>query len=71
MPAAEPAQVSASGLTLVVALVLLYLLPSLIAVLRGSPRAGRLARANLVLGWSGVGWILVLAFALTDRPRRR
>ena len=71
MPATAPPHLDLTAVGLVVGLVLLYVLPSLIAVLRGSPRAGRLVHANLVLGWSGVGWLLVLAFALTDRPRHR
>jgi len=53
-----------SSLLVVVALVCLYLLPSLIAAARG---VHGVARLNLLAGWTGVGWVLALVRACRHR----
>jgi hypothetical protein len=52
------------GLTVIVGLALLYLLPSLIAW--KSPRIAAIGVANLVFGWTIVGWFIVLIWALAE-----
>lgn len=46
----------------------LYLAPSAVALLRRHPRKVAIIALNLLLGWSGIGWIAALAWALI-RPR--
>jgi hypothetical protein len=41
----------------------LYLLPTLVASRRGHPNAGPIAALNLLLGWTGVGWIAALIWS--------
>jgi len=47
----------------------LYVLPSLIGVVRHGPSAARLVVINVLLGWTVCGWIWALALACS-RPRR-
>lgn len=54
---------------LVVALLCLYLLPYLIACKRRHPNHRPILVINLGLGWSVVGWILCLAWAVCDLQR--
>jgi hypothetical protein len=50
-------------------LVLLYFLPTLLAWRRGVRAINTLFVFNLLIGWSGIGWLLVLwqAMALSVR----
>jgi hypothetical protein len=41
---------------------LLYVVPSLVAV--GKESAGRVIALNLLIGWTIVGWVLALAWAV-------
>jgi len=43
-----------------------YFLPAFIALLRGKRNAGALAVLNLLLGWTLVGWVVALVWALTN-----
>ena len=40
-----------------------YLLPWAIAVSRGKSNAGTIGVVTLLLGWTGIGWIVALVFA--------
>ena len=42
----------------------LYLLPTLIAVIRRAPDTATVAILNILLGWTLIGWILCLVLAL-------
>lgn len=44
--------------------VILYLLPSIIALGRGTPKPVVVFICNIAFGWTIVGWILILVFAL-------
>jgi hypothetical protein len=46
----------------------LYFLPTLIAAHRGHSVAGVLL-LNLLFGWTCIGWIALLLWALASRPR--
>ena len=41
--------------------VLLYLVPTLVAVLRGKRHPGAVIVVNLLLGWTFIGWVVALA----------
>jgi hypothetical protein len=49
-------------------LVLLYFLPTLIAANRGHQITGILL-LNLLFGWTAIGWIALLLWALLTAPR--
>ena len=63
-----PISLSPSDLLAVVALVTLYLVPTVVAVARGCWNAPRVVRVNLVYGWIGIGWFAALIAACTG-PR--
>ena len=42
-----------------------YMLPWAIAATRGKSNAGAIGWINLLLGWTGVGWIVTLVMACT------
>jgi Superinfection immunity protein len=48
----------------------LYLLPSMVAALRGHLDAAAIFVLNLVLGWTGLGWLVALIWSLTGNARR-
>jgi hypothetical protein len=47
-----------------------YLLPSIVARLRHAEDAGSIFVTNLVLGWTGIGWLIALLLAVQN-PKRR
>ena len=57
------AQVAATGL----AVAMIYAAPALIAAWRRHRRAERIALLNLLLGWTVIGWLVLLVWAV--RPR--
>jgi hypothetical protein len=48
---------------MVLAIVLLYMLPTLIAFGRAYPRRQDVALVNILLGWTLIGWIAVFLWA--------
>lgn len=50
-------------LTWLAVLAALYLLPTGIAMVRKMPNAAPIAFINLLLGWTGVGWVIALVMA--------
>ncbi len=56
---------------LICGLVALYFLPILVAAARGSLSLRRVARLDLHLGWTGVGWLAALVIACTSPVRTR
>ena len=55
-------------MTFIVALFVLYWLPTIIAIARHTHSALGVATLNFFLGWTGVGWILALLWALAASP---
>lgn len=45
----------------------IYILPSIIAFKRGHPNAGAICALNILLGWSLLGWVASLVWALTQQ----
>lgn len=47
---------------------LLYFVPTVIAWFRGHHKFGAIFFLNLIFGWSGIGWVALLVYAiLTDK----
>jgi hypothetical protein len=51
-------------MTFILFLFVMYWLPTLIAIVRHTPSALGVAMLNFFLGWTVVGWILALVWAL-------
>jgi Superinfection immunity protein len=51
-------------MTFVLTLFLMYWLPTIVAVVRHTPSALGVAVLNFFLGWTVIGWILALVWAL-------
>lgn len=51
--------------------VLLYVLPSLIALLRQHWHTGAILLINLLLGWTLIGWLVALFMACSSAHRPR
>ena len=58
------------GLSLVViAALFFYLLPSMIASIRNVEHGGAIIAINLLFGWTVLGWIAALIWAVVEKPR--
>ncbi len=57
------------GIALLILLVLLYFLPFAIANHRGRDSQGTIFLLNLLLGWTVLGWLVVLILAWTGENR--
>ena len=55
-------------LTFIAVLFVMYWLPTIIAVLRRTPFALRVAAVNFFLGWTIIGWFVALIMALAAVP---
>lgn len=62
-----PLQMAVVGITMVMVLVL-YLLPTIVAVKRNSPHTVAVVLINFFFGFSGIGWIVALVLA-TKQPQ--
>jgi hypothetical protein len=51
-------------MTFMLTLFLMYWLPTIIAVVRHTPSALGVAMLNFFLGWTVIGWIMALVWAL-------
>ncbi len=58
------------GVVMMIAVALVYVLPSMLAWKRGSRRRWKITAINLLLGWTVIGWIvaMVLTFAYEPPP---
>ena len=56
------------GLLFVLAVLGLWLLPIIIASHRHHRQIGPIVIVTLLLGWSGIGWIVALAWSLSSNP---
>ena len=61
---------AAKELVLIPIMLGFYILPTLLAWLRRHPRRWTITLINLLLGWTGVAWVIamVMNFALTPTP---
>jgi hypothetical protein len=58
-------------MTFFLALFVLYWLPTIIAIARHTNSALGVAAFNFLLGWTGVGWVLALMWALAATPAQQ
>ena len=57
--------------TLILLAIVLYWLPTIVAVQRGHNAALAISVLNLFAGWSGVGWLISLVWACTGDVKNR
>lgn len=53
------------GDALLLILAVVYFIPALVALKRKHNQKGAITALNLLLGWSGIGWIIALVWAMT------
>jgi len=53
-----------AGIILPALLVVLYMAPTLVALRRGAAPFRRVLLTNLFLGWTMIGWVVALTWAL-------
>ena len=58
-------------MTFLLFLFVMYWLPTLIAIVRQTPSALGVAMLNFFLGWTVIGWIVALVWALAANPHAR
>ena len=56
-------------MTFLLFLFAMYWLPTLVALVRQTPSALGIAALNFFLGWTVIGWILALVWALAANTR--
>jgi hypothetical protein len=57
-----------TGGALLIVLIVLYFVPTILAMLRRVPNVGSVMVINLFLGWSLIGWVVALAMAVRSVP---
>ena len=58
-------------MSFILALFLMYWLPTIVAVARHTPSALGVAALNFFFGWTVVGWIFAMIWALAAHPNER
>ncbi|WP_203292424.1 superinfection immunity protein [Maricaulis parjimensis] len=53
-----------------IAALVVFFLPALIALLRGHDNTFAIFLTNLLLGWTGIGWLVALIWSFTAIRRR-
>jgi hypothetical protein len=62
---------SAVMMTFLMILFMMYWLPTLVAIVRHTPSALGVAALNFFLGWTVIGWIMALVWALAAGPAQQ
>jgi hypothetical protein len=55
-----------NGTILIIFVVFFYLIPALIAIMRGHRQKGAIIALNIFLGWTLLGWVGALVWAFTN-----
>lgn len=58
---------STSGILLIVIVFGFYFFPTIIAIKRGKANVASIALVNLFLGWTFIGWIVALVWAVSKQ----
>jgi hypothetical protein len=58
-----------SAVIIFIVLAAIYLLPSIVAALRKHLSEGAIVLVNIVFGWTLLGWLIALIWALTGNTR--
>ena len=59
-----------SGVETGIVALVVFFLPALIALLRGHDNTFAIFLTNLLLGWTGIGWVVALIWSFTAIRRR-
>ena len=63
------------GIIIMFGMIILYFLPSIIGARNHKKNQNAIILLNLFLGWSGIGWIIALIWAVMvddkDEPKRK
>lgn len=54
------------GLSIIILLIAFYFLPTIISGVKGKKNSVAIFFLNLLLGWTVLGWIIALVWALTQ-----
>jgi len=54
---------STTNIILLLLILILYMLPTLLAFSREHPRRGAIGVANILIGWTLIGWVVVFLWA--------
>lgn len=66
-----PALVAAMGLAALIAVLFIpYWIPTIVAFVRKHPSKAGILAVNFFFGWTFIGWVLSLAWALSDNTAR-
>jgi Na+/H+-dicarboxylate symporter len=57
-------------MTFLLTLFVMYWLPTIVAMVRHTPSALGIAALNFFLGWTVIGWLLALVWALAAHPQQ-
>ena len=66
-PSGQPTVSDASMVAMIAGWILVYWLPTVIAMVRGTATGVWVGVINLLLGWTGIGWIVALVLSLLGR----
>lgn len=66
-PSGQPTVSDASMVAMIAGWILVYWLPTVIAMVRGTATGVWVGVINLLLGWTGIGWIVALVLSLIGR----
>jgi len=55
-----------AGLMIMGGMLVMYFLPCIIALARGTKRVAGIIVVNFFLGWTMIGWVAALAWAVAD-----
>lgn len=58
------------GIFWLAVLAAIYFLPAIVAALVKNPQAGAIFILNMLLGWTGIGWVVALVWAFVISSKR-
>jgi len=58
-----------TGLIILILILAIYFLPAIVSWQRGHRNDNAIGMLNLFLGWTFVGWVIALVWALTDNVK--
>lgn len=61
---------TASAVSTLIILIVLYFFPALVAKMRDHEQTLAIFMLNLLLGWSGLGWCAALIWACTEKSKK-
>ena len=62
--------ITALSVVIILVSIAAYWVPTIVVLARHAPNVAQVAVVNLLLGWTGIGWIVALVMALKPVPPR-